>query len=163
SRTTEFVVRADAQTFCAPALVVATGGLSIPKIGATAFGYELARQFRLKIRATRPALVPLVLNARDRADYCDLAGVSAEVAVKTEAGTARPNGRETNAPQAKSNKSREQVKIPALHTPKDGAPESPLHDGTTGAIRNDAGRGEPRDRATSGDSEPAEFRGRQEF
>jgi predicted flavoprotein YhiN len=82
SRTTEFVVRTETETFCAPALVVATGGLSIPKMGATGFGYELARQFGLKIRATRPALVPLVLDARDRGDYCDLAGVSAEVAVR---------------------------------------------------------------------------------
>ena len=50
SRTTEFVARTEAETFRAPALVVATGGLSIPKMGATGFGYELARQFGLKIR-----------------------------------------------------------------------------------------------------------------
>jgi len=48
ARTTEFVVRTDAGEFHAPALVVATGGLSIPKMGATAFGYDLARQFGLK-------------------------------------------------------------------------------------------------------------------
>src|SRR5581483_1386021 len=65
--------------FRSQALVVATGGLSIPKIGATAFGYDLARQFGLKIVPTRPALVPLVLSAEDRSRYCDLAGVSAEV------------------------------------------------------------------------------------
>jgi len=65
--------------FHAPALVVATGGLSIPKMGATSFGYELAQQFGLKINATRPALVPLILNAEDRQHYCDLTGVSAEV------------------------------------------------------------------------------------
>ena len=65
--------------FHAPALVVATGGLSIPKMGATSFGYDLARQFGLKIQKTRPALVPLVLGAADREEYCDLAGVSAEV------------------------------------------------------------------------------------
>ena len=52
--------------FHAPALVVATGGFSIPKMGATAFGYDLARQFGLKIQKTRPALVPLVLGAKDR-------------------------------------------------------------------------------------------------
>src|SRR5712691_6316004 len=78
-RTTEFVVRTDSCEFTAPALVVATGGLSIPKMGATAFGYELARQFGLKIREPRPALVPLVLGEKDRTQYCDLAGVSAEV------------------------------------------------------------------------------------
>jgi len=78
-RTDEFRVRADADQFHAPALVVATGGLSIPKIGATSFGYELARQFGVKIQNTRPALVPLVFGAADRDHYCDLAGVSAEV------------------------------------------------------------------------------------
>jgi predicted Rossmann fold flavoprotein len=82
-RTTEFVVRTDSDVFHAPALVVATGGLSIPKMGATAFGYDLARQFGLKIRDTRPGLVPLVLGERDRTQYCDLAGVSAEVIVAT--------------------------------------------------------------------------------
>ena len=83
SRTTEFVVRASNRTsnddFRAPALVVATGGLSIPKMGATSFGYDLARQFGLKIRDPWPGLVPLVLNEEDRAHYCDLTGVSAEV------------------------------------------------------------------------------------
>jgi predicted Rossmann fold flavoprotein len=81
ARTTEFVVRTDAGEFHAPALVVATGGLSIPKIGATAFGYDLARQFGLKIREPRPALAPLVLGERDRNQYCDLTGVSTEVIV----------------------------------------------------------------------------------
>ena len=78
-RTSEFVVRTGTAEFRAPVLVVATGGLSIPKIGATAFGYEVAHQFGLKIRKTRPGLVPLVLGSEDRARYCDLAGVSAEV------------------------------------------------------------------------------------
>lgn len=79
SRSTEFVVRTSEAEFRAPVLVVATGGLSIPKIGATSFGYEMARQFGLKIVTPRPGLVPLVLNAEDRARYCDLAGVSLEV------------------------------------------------------------------------------------
>jgi predicted Rossmann fold flavoprotein len=60
-------------------LVVATGGLSIPKIGATSFGYDLARRFSLKIRDPWPGLVPLVLAADDSSRYCDLTGVSAEV------------------------------------------------------------------------------------
>jgi len=81
ARTTEFIVRTDAGEFHAPAVVVATGGLSIPKMGATAFGYDLARQFGLKIREPRPALVPLVLEERDRNQYCDLTGVSTEVVV----------------------------------------------------------------------------------
>ncbi len=79
TRTTEFVVRAADTAFRTPVLVVATGGLSIPKIGATSFGYDLARQFGLRIREPRPGLVPLVLAPEDRSHYCDLAGVSAEV------------------------------------------------------------------------------------
>jgi predicted Rossmann fold flavoprotein len=87
-RTTEFVVRAVNTEFRAPALVVATGGLSIPKIGATSFGYGLARQFGLAIREPWPGLVPLTLSAVDCSRYCDLAGVSAEViaSVITETG-----------------------------------------------------------------------------
>jgi predicted Rossmann fold flavoprotein len=81
ARATEFVVRTDSGEFHAPALVVATGGLSIPKMGATAFGYDLARQFGLKIREPRPALVPLVLGEKDRTHYCDLTGISIEVVV----------------------------------------------------------------------------------
>jgi predicted Rossmann fold flavoprotein len=80
-RTDTFVVRADADEFHAAALVIATGGLSIPKMGATAFGYDLARQFGLKIQKARPALVPLMFGATDRGQYCELAGVSAEVVV----------------------------------------------------------------------------------
>jgi len=78
-RSTEFVVYVEGGEFHAPALVVATGGLSIPKIGATALGYEIARQFGMKISEPWPGLVPLVLADEDRARYCDLAGVSAEV------------------------------------------------------------------------------------
>ncbi len=78
-RTTEFVVRTADAEFNAPALVVATGGLSIPKIGATSLGYDVARQFGLKMREPWPGLVPLVLAADDRSRYCDLTGVSAKV------------------------------------------------------------------------------------
>jgi predicted Rossmann fold flavoprotein len=65
--------------FEAEAVVVATGGLSIPKMGATGFGYSLAEQFGLRIVECRPGLVPLVFSAEDREQWCDLAGVSAEV------------------------------------------------------------------------------------
>ena len=82
--TSEFAARTGLDKFRAPALVVATGGLSIPKIGATSLGYDLARQFGLKIANTRPALVPLVLAKNDQRHYCDLAGVSAAVAVSTD-------------------------------------------------------------------------------
>jgi hypothetical protein len=74
-----FAVNAGENEFHSKALVIATGGLSIPKMGATSFGYELARQFGLKIIETRPALVPLLFNAQDRQHYSDLTGISAEV------------------------------------------------------------------------------------
>jgi predicted Rossmann fold flavoprotein len=79
NRASEFVVRCANAEFRGSTLVVATGGLSIPKMGATALGYEMATQFGLKLKATRPALVPLVLNADDRQNYSELAGVSTEV------------------------------------------------------------------------------------
>jgi len=83
-----FIVQTqDAQTqdaaFTAPRLVVATGGLSIAKMGATSFGYDLARQFGLTIQPTRAALVPFVFSPSDRRRWCDLAGVSIEVIAST--------------------------------------------------------------------------------
>ncbi len=83
NRAAEFLVRAVGAEFRAPVLVVATGGLSIPKIGATSFGYDLARQFGLKIREPRPGLVPLLLDTGDRSHYCDLTGVSLDVIAAT--------------------------------------------------------------------------------
>src|SRR5215470_1443593 len=78
-RTDQFVVRSTNLEYRAPALVVATGGLSIPKMGATAFGYELARQFAHRIVPTRPALVPLVFGGVEQRRYNELAGISADV------------------------------------------------------------------------------------
>jgi predicted Rossmann fold flavoprotein len=80
-RNDRFVVATDTDEFHAPALVVATGGLSVAKMGATAFGYELAQQFGIKVRSCRPGLVPLTFNPQDRNHYCDLAGVSADAIV----------------------------------------------------------------------------------
>ena len=79
----QFTVQSENASFSAPRLVVATGGLSIAKIGATSFGYDLARQFGLKIVPPRAALVPLVFSERDRKRWCDLAGVSVEVVAST--------------------------------------------------------------------------------
>ena len=72
----------------APRLVVATGGLSIPKLGATSFAYDTARRFGLKIVEPRPALVPLTL-AGDDALFSTLSGVSAEVVARAGKGTFR--------------------------------------------------------------------------
>ena len=64
-------------------LVVATGGLSIPKIGATDFGFKLARQFGLKVVEPRPALVPLTFDGNAWAPFADLAGLAMPVAIST--------------------------------------------------------------------------------
>ena len=80
-RTDRFTVTTASGEFQAPTLVVSTGGLSIPKMGATAFGYDIAKQFGLEISKTSPGLVPLLLNSQDRGNYSDLSGVSAKVMV----------------------------------------------------------------------------------
>jgi len=65
-------------TYSAPALVIATGGPSIPKMGATGFAYDLARQFGLKVVEPRPALVPLTLGG-EQVLFREISGVSAPV------------------------------------------------------------------------------------
>ena len=72
----------------APALVLATGGLSIPKLGASSFAYDVARRFCLKIVEPRPALVPLRLSG-DQALFTTLSGVSAEVVARAGQGRFR--------------------------------------------------------------------------
>jgi hypothetical protein len=81
----EFVVKCAAGEFRAGALVVATGGLSIPKMGATGLVYDLARQFGLKVIEPRAALVPLLLGGSEKS-WTELAGVSADVTVRSARG-----------------------------------------------------------------------------
>ena len=83
-RNSDFAVRTEKEEFRAPVLVVATGGLSIPKMGASSLGYDLARQFGIAIQEPRPGLVPFILNAKERSEYCDLAGLSMEVIASCE-------------------------------------------------------------------------------
>jgi predicted Rossmann fold flavoprotein len=78
-----FVLQTDEDEIRAAAVVVATGGLSIPKIGASDFGYRMARQFGLKLVEPRPALVPLTFDPEAWAPFVPLAGVSLEVDVAT--------------------------------------------------------------------------------
>ncbi len=72
----QFVVTTSRGEFKAPALVLATGGLSIPKMGATSFAYDIARQFGLGIVTPRPGLVPLKATSQDLEFYASLSGVS---------------------------------------------------------------------------------------
>ena len=74
-----FVVHATTANYRAAALIVATGGLSIPKMGATDLAYRIAAQFGLAIEPCRPALVPFTWHAEDSTRYADLTGLSAEV------------------------------------------------------------------------------------
>jgi hypothetical protein len=77
-----FEVATDQGTHGTRRLVVATGGLSIPKIGATDFGHRIARQFGLRVVAPAPALVPLTFAAEDWRPFVPLAGISLEVDVR---------------------------------------------------------------------------------
>lgn len=90
----KFVVETSAGELRAEAVVVATGGLSIPKMGATGFGYDVARQFGLRVVECRPALVPLVFSGEDAARWCDLTGLSAEVVAAAGAKRRRGSFRE---------------------------------------------------------------------
>jgi predicted Rossmann fold flavoprotein len=76
-----FVVTTDQGEFRCGSLVVATGGPSIPKMGASGFGYKIAEQFGLKIVPPRAALVPLTFDAALLAQFRDLSGVSVEASV----------------------------------------------------------------------------------
>ena len=80
SKNDSFEVETSQGNFTAESLIIATGGLSFPKIGATDFGYRIARQFDLKIVETRPALVALVA-ANSPSSFKKLAGVSLEASV----------------------------------------------------------------------------------
>jgi predicted Rossmann fold flavoprotein len=77
--------------FEADSLVVATGGLSIPKIGATDFGYRLARQFNLRVRETRPALVPLTFAPEALDELKALSGVSIDALARCNGAEFREN------------------------------------------------------------------------
>jgi predicted Rossmann fold flavoprotein len=77
-----FVVETSVGVVECASVVVATGGLSIPAMGATGFGYELAREFGLAIVEPRAGLVPLVFSVGDRERWCDLTGVAFEVVAR---------------------------------------------------------------------------------
>jgi len=81
-----FAIDTDAGELLVGSVVVATGGLSIPKIGATDLGYRIATQFDLKLIDTRPGLVPLTFDGPSWAPFVPLAGIALEVEVSTGSG-----------------------------------------------------------------------------
>jgi predicted Rossmann fold flavoprotein len=84
-----FTVTTDKDIFVASSLVVATGGLSYPQLGATGLGYRIARQFGINVIELKPALVPYVLGPQDSVFFSELSGISFEATVSC-------NGKEFN-------------------------------------------------------------------
>jgi predicted Rossmann fold flavoprotein len=86
-----FEVETETESFVSQSLVVATGGLSIPPLGATDFGYRLARRFELRIIEPRPALVPFTLSRQVLRELATLSGVSIDAAVSCQGKEFREN------------------------------------------------------------------------
>jgi len=76
-----FLIKTSEGVFSSQSLVIATGGLSYPNLGASRFGHDVARQFGIKVTQTRPALVPFVFAGEDQRVFKTLAGVSLDVAI----------------------------------------------------------------------------------
>ena len=76
-----FTVKTNTGSYITESLVIATGGLSMPSIGATDLGYKVAEQFGLNVLCHRPGLVPLTFSKRDLENYSDLSGISIDASV----------------------------------------------------------------------------------
>lgn len=86
-----FEIETNQGNFTGESLVVATGGLSFPKIGATDFGYRIAEQFGLKVIPPQPSLVPLVFAKKSAEKYSKLAGISIDAQISTGKNSFREN------------------------------------------------------------------------
>ncbi len=86
-----FTIKTDRNTLTANALVIATGGLSIPQIGASDFGYRLAKQFGIPVTSLRPGLVGLTFSQDDFSGFRDMAGIAIEAQVSCEGMAFREN------------------------------------------------------------------------
>jgi predicted Rossmann fold flavoprotein len=86
-----YKIESNLGTICTPNIVIATGGLSIPKIGATDFGYRIAKQFNLRTVAPRPGLVPLTFDGEAWLPYANLAGLALPVVIETGTKKSKPN------------------------------------------------------------------------
>jgi predicted Rossmann fold flavoprotein len=76
-----FTIKTNSKNYVTESLVIATGGLSMPAIGASGFGYEIAEQFGLKVLSRNPGLVPLTFCRDVLDDFSDLSGISADAVV----------------------------------------------------------------------------------
>jgi predicted flavoprotein YhiN len=90
-RNDRFIVATNLATFDCSSLVIATGGLSIPQIGATDFAYTIAKQFGLQLTPVRPALVPLVLAGPEAKPYRELHGIAVDAIVQYRGAEFREN------------------------------------------------------------------------
>jgi len=86
-----FELETNLGTFSADSVVIATGGLSLPKLGVSDFGLRVAEQFGLKLVATRPGLVPVMFGAEDQAAFGELSGLSVEVVAASDGARFREN------------------------------------------------------------------------
>lgn len=80
----KFIIKTSSGDWQCESVVIATGGLSIPTMGATAFGYKVAEQFGIKVWPTRAALVPLTLHIEDKEKLAELSGVAIDSLVSNE-------------------------------------------------------------------------------
>lgn len=87
----QFVIKTDRNTVISQSLVIATGGLSIPQIGASAFGYNMSEQFGLTVTPLRPGLVGLTFAPQDFAPFADISGVAIDGAVSCNGAVFREN------------------------------------------------------------------------
>lgn len=92
SKPLRYQIRTDKGLVTCHSLVVATGGLSIPKIGATDFGYRLAQQMSIPVVPQRPGLVPLTFDGASWAPYIALAGLALPVSISTQSNTGGKKG-----------------------------------------------------------------------
>ncbi len=86
-----FIVHSSRGDFHCSSLVIATGGLSIPTMGATPFGYKIAEQFGLRVHATRAGLVPFTLHVEDKQRFAPLSGIAVQSVVSHPRATFREN------------------------------------------------------------------------
>lgn len=86
-----FVVQSDNNDFTCQSIVIASGGLSIPKMGATPFGYKVAEQFDIKVWPTSAGLVPFTLHNQDKENLSELSGIAINSIVKTNNKSFREN------------------------------------------------------------------------